>query len=60
MLIALKPGKLAHQFKYADRKAFEAVITVGEDEMAEKTFSRKYLETGIEEKSIPLQSLLEG
>lgn len=56
--LALKPSKLGQQFKYADRRLFRYVITLGGDELAGQCFSMKDLETGAEEKQVPLGDLL--
>jgi histidyl-tRNA synthetase len=55
--IALKEGKLANQFKYADKKGYPFVVTVGKDEMESQVFSLKNMSTGDEQKNIPLQNL---
>ena len=57
--LALKKGKLGQQFKYADRRNFKTVITLGDDELANQCFSMKELETGTEDKLIPMAQLLE-
>ncbi|RZA23641.1 MAG: histidine--tRNA ligase [Proteobacteria bacterium] len=50
--IALKEGKLGNQFKYADKRRFAFVLTIGGDELAAKTMSLKNLATGEEHRSI--------
>ena len=55
--IDLKEGKLAQQFKYADRRHFRKVVILGENEMATESFTIKDLETGEELKSVPLADL---
>ncbi len=49
--IAVKTGKLGNQFKFADKRGYQGVITVGTDEVNQKTFSLKNLATGQEEKN---------
>ncbi|SMF20492.1 histidyl-tRNA synthetase [Pseudobacteriovorax antillogorgiicola] len=56
--IALKPGKLAQQFKYADKKHFAKVVTVGDEELAQETYSIKDLDSGVEEKQLPLVDMV--
>ena len=55
--IALKEGKLANQFKYADRKGYAYVITVGDEELNQRVFSLKEMATGIETKGIASDGL---
>ena len=50
--IALKEGKLGNQFKYADRKGFAYVITVGDEEQGQQVFSLKEMASGTETKGI--------
>ncbi|WP_176736937.1 histidine--tRNA ligase [Oligoflexus tunisiensis] len=51
--IALKEGKLGNQFKFADKRQYQYVLTVGGDEVASKTVSIKDLASGQERKSVP-------
>jgi histidyl-tRNA synthetase len=47
--VGLKIGKLGQQFKYADRRRFACVVTVGDDELAKQLYPIKDLETGREQ-----------
>ena len=55
--IALKPGKIGAQFKQADRRNYEKVITVGGNELESQTFSIKHLESGDQKRDVPLADL---
>lgn len=57
--IALKEGKLGNQFKYADKRNFAWVMTIGGDELAAKTVSLKNLATGEEHRGVGLTQGLE-
>ncbi len=57
--IALKPGKIANQFKYANRKGFRVVLTVGPDERDAEQFSLKHMQSGDEKRDIALASLVD-
>lgn len=57
--IAVKTGKLGNQFKFADRRVYKAVITLGSDEVKTKTFALKDMEAGTEERSIALTELVD-
>ncbi len=50
--IALKEGKLANQFKLADKRNFAWVLTIGSEELASQTVSIKNLATGEEHRGI--------
>lgn len=50
--IALKEGKLGNQFKYADKRNFAWVLTLGGDELAARTVSLKHLGTGAEHRGV--------
>lgn len=56
--IAVKPSKLAQQFKYADRKLYAKVVVIGESELQSSLYSVKDLESGSEAKQIDLNELL--
>lgn len=56
--IALKEGKLGNQFKFADKRSYAWVITIGAEEMATQTVSLKNLQTGEEHKAVPRQNVL--
>ena len=56
--IAVKPSKLAQQFKYADRKSFAHVVVIGDEELQSGTYSVKDLESGTEAKQIHFDALL--
>jgi histidyl-tRNA synthetase len=51
--IALKEGKLGNQFKFADKRQYQTVLTIGGDEVASRTVSIKDLASGQERKSVP-------
>ncbi len=51
--IALKEGKLGNQFKFADKRQYQVVLTIGGDEVASKSVSIKDLASGQERKSVP-------
>jgi len=51
--IALKEGKLGNQFKFADKRQYQYVLTIGGDEVASQTVSIKDLASGQERKSVP-------
>ena len=55
--IALKETKLANQFKYADKKGFAFVLTVGEEELQKRAFSLKEMANGQETKGISADNL---
>lgn len=57
--IALKEGKLGNQFKYADKRSFAWVLTLGGDELAARTVSLKNLATGAEHRGVSLEAGLE-
>lgn len=57
--IAVKTGKLGNQFKFADKRGYQGVVTVGTNEVNQKTFSLKNLATGQEEKDVPLSELVQ-
>lgn len=50
--IALKPGKIAQQFKYADKKGIPLVIAIGSHERESKEVTIKRLADGHEEKGV--------
>jgi len=50
--IALKEGKLGNQFKFADKRQYQFVLTLGSEELATRTVSIKDLATGQERKSV--------
>jgi histidyl-tRNA synthetase len=50
--IALKEGKLGNQFKFADKRQYQYVLTLGSEEVATRTVSIKDLATGQERKSV--------
>lgn len=55
--VAVKGGKLGNQFKFADRRSYEWVVTVGSEEQQNRSFSIKNLATGQEQKQRPLSEL---
>lgn len=57
--IGMTSGKVGNQFKYADRRGYQQVITVGSDEMARQSFSLKVMATGQEQRDLPLTTLLD-
>lgn len=57
--IALKPGKLGNQFKYADKLAIPYVVTLGSDEVQANTYSVKHLASGIDERNLSFEALLQ-
>ncbi|MBI2603595.1 MAG: histidine--tRNA ligase [Deltaproteobacteria bacterium] len=54
----LKQQKLSQQFKFANRKAFPVVLTVGEEEKHSRTVSLRDMRAGEEQKGINLESLV--
>ncbi|MBC7661637.1 MAG: histidine--tRNA ligase [Chitinophagaceae bacterium] len=50
--IALKEGKLGNQFKFADKRSYAWVLTIGSDELSTQTVSLKNLGTGDEHRGI--------
>ncbi len=50
--IALKAGKLGNQFKFADKRRYATVVTIGEEERINRTLSIKLLETGQEQRNL--------
>ena len=54
--IALKVNKLGAQFKHANRMGYPVVLILGEDEIAQNSFSVKNMATGDEEKCLPIES----
>lgn len=57
--IALKEGKLGNQFKFADKRSYAWVITIGAEELATGTVSLKNLQSGEEHKAVPRQNVLD-
>lgn len=55
--VGLKTRKLSAQFKYADRKNYPLVITVGSDEEKTRTFALKIMSSGQEEKNLNIMHL---
>jgi histidyl-tRNA synthetase len=51
--IALKEGKLGNQFKFADKRQYQYVLTIGGDEVVSQAVSIKDLSSGQERKSVP-------
>jgi histidyl-tRNA synthetase len=56
--ICLKTTKLGNQFKFANRVGYRKVITVGDDEMTTGTCSIKDMQSGQEEKGVPMANIL--
>lgn len=50
--LTLKAGKLGNQFKYADKRSFARVVTIGEEEVKNRSLSVKDLETGTESRGL--------
>ncbi len=50
--IALKEGKLGNQFKFADKRQYQYVLTIGGDEVKTQTVSIKDLASGLERKAV--------
>ncbi len=57
--LSLKSGKLGAQFKYADRSAYAAVLTLGDDEVAASAVSVKLLADGTDHRLVPRADLLQ-
>ncbi len=57
--IGMTSGKVGNQFKYADRRNYTHVITVGSDEMQRQCFSLKDMTTGQEQRDLALVDLLQ-
>jgi histidyl-tRNA synthetase len=57
--IALKEGKLGQQFKFADRRHYQFVLTLGSQEVESQTVSIKDLSTGGERKAVPWAEALQ-
>ena len=57
--IALKSGKLGNQFKFADKRLYAKVVTVGEDEVKTQTLSLKDLASGQEQRSVAYAAALD-
>lgn len=57
--IAVKTTKLNQQFRFADRRRYHYVVTVGSDEVNTQTCSIKNLATEQQERGVALQKLLE-
>jgi histidyl-tRNA synthetase len=55
--ISLKDQKLGDQFKYANRHSFPLVLTVGSAEAESTTVNLKNMQTGHEDKQLPLHQL---
>ena len=56
--IALKAQKLGQQFRYADRRGFRWVVTVGEEEAAAQVVNVKDMVAGQEAKGVALADLV--
>ncbi|MCX6130622.1 MAG: His/Gly/Thr/Pro-type tRNA ligase C-terminal domain-containing protein [Proteobacteria bacterium] len=56
--IALKEGKLGNQFKFADKRQYQHVLTLGGDELASGTVSMKNLASGEERKGLSFAEAL--
>ena len=54
--IALKVGKLGNQFKFADKRHYQIVLTLGTDEVKSQTVSIKDLASGQERKDVDWQA----
>ena len=54
----LKDQKLSQQFRFASKNHFDLVITVGEEEVSNKTFNLKNLHNSDEQKEISLTELI--
>ncbi len=50
--VALKAGKLGNQFKFADKRNYATVVTIGEEEVKSRSLSLKDLATGAERRGI--------
>lgn len=55
--LALEPGKLGNQMKYADRKGIDFVVICGTKELAAEQCSIKHLTSGEQTDSIPFAQL---
>ena len=55
--INVKPGKLGNQFKFADRRHYRFVVTLGSQEVENQTISLKDLGTGVDQKDVSAQGL---
>lgn len=53
--ISLKAGKLGQQFKYADRRRYAKVVTIGEEEMRAQSLSLKDLDSGFENRGVAFE-----
>lgn len=56
--IALKAGKLGNQFKYADKRRYAKVVTIGEEELRTRSLSLKDLESGLENRGVAYEEAL--
>lgn len=54
--LAMKADKLSSQFRHANRMKCPFVLTIGEEEVRNKTVSVKDMATGAEEKGVTLES----
>ncbi len=52
--VGLTTGKIGNQFKHADRLGAQWVIVLGTDEITNKTFTLKNMQSGEETKGHPL------
>ena len=57
--INLKIQKINQQFKYANKKGFPCVITIGESEEKNCSVTLKNMESGHEEKNVSISNLIE-
>lgn len=55
--IGLKPGKLANQFKYADKRNYSHVLVIGEDELKTQTVTVKDMETGAQNEGVSINEI---
>ena len=56
--ISLKEQKLGQQFKYANKKGYTYVITIGEEETKQESISLKEMSSGREEKNIEINLII--
>jgi histidyl-tRNA synthetase len=56
--VGLQLGKLGHQFRYADRRRIKVVVTVGSEEVKNRTCAAKNLQTGLELRDVGRSDLM--
>ncbi len=57
--VSLESSKITNQFKYSEKKGVKYVIIAGENEIASKKYNLKDIVSGIEEKGLEINKIVE-